>query len=195
MRRTGQHPAQEFRERLLGRRDLAPVGQLPGATPARVAVLFALACYADRDLIAAPGRDVLAAITGQTPSTVTKSTLWAVGVGLLERAGGGYHGRATEWRLKVSPHATLPEPRSSRKGDPGAHLSPDERCALDAPKVSPTATPTRGTRGTGPADASPDPWNTPWPSSPNGSPPGADQSRQDAGKRPAPRHVSGQANP
>lgn len=114
--RAAQHPAQRFRERLLGRLDLEPVGSLPRATPAYAAVLLALPMYADRDLLASPGAAELAAVTGADERTVKRATAWGIRAGLLERVGGGHRGRAATFRLIVPPKGDTSDPLSDEKG-------------------------------------------------------------------------------
>ena len=139
-----RHPAHAFRDRVHGRRDLPPAGELPGATVLRVAVLLALANYADADGIAAPGVVEVARLLNVDESSVRRATRWAVGVGLIERVGGGHRGRAAEWQLVTSPgKAGTSTPLS---GEKGGHRPPL--------KAGTRARPTSGTsRGAAPKAA------------------------------------------
>ena len=136
-----RHPAHEFRDRLHGRHDLPPVGELEGATGVRCAVAWALSSYADRNGIASPGVAELQRVAGGKQAAIRDALRWLVTVGLLERAGGGHRGRATEWRLLT--------------GIGASHAAPidGERCQITPTKVPAQWRPTSGTSEGAPQSA------------------------------------------
>ena len=158
-----RHPAQVFRDRLAGRLDLPPAGQLDGATVAYVAVLLALANYADARLLASPGRVELARQLALSEAAVKRAFGWAITAGLIERVRVGNKHGASVYRLIV------PTASQGVSSDPLAAFLGGQKHRPRGSAVTPLLE-ELGDAGHEAADAPDDPWK-PWPTTEEGDQP------------------------